>query len=153
VELNVTIRYWLMGALCVLVMVAAVWSVFLYQEISGQSCFNCGGYGGFVDEFGRSTVCPSCGGTGARAVVAEMGDRLLSTVLNARQEVFRSIGNNPGETLVALFCSAMLVGVALLVRVTHCRCCRGSGRRRGRSCVACSGRGRATLADQLVGRS
>jgi hypothetical protein len=149
-EVHVTIRYWLLGAVCVLVMAAASWSVICYHELSKQACLECGGFRGSSDEFGMFVPCVRCGGSGTRAVAQEMGDQLFETILNARRSLWWNVREHPRDVGVLVLGLAMLVGIGLLVRVTDCRRCRGSGRRLRRPCAVCAGRGRATLADQLL---
>jgi hypothetical protein len=149
-EVHVTIRYWLLGAVCVLVMAAASWSVLCYHELSIQSCLECGGFRGSSDEFGMFVPCARCGGSGTRAVAREMGEQLFETILNARRALWWNMSEHPGDAAVLILGLAALFGIGLLVRVTDCRRCRGSGRRWRRECAACAGRGRATLADQML---
>ena len=151
-EVHVTLRYWLLGALCVIVVSGLAWFPFRYQELSGQPCLECAGFRGFPDEWGTFVFCARCGGSGTRAAAAELADELFSMILDARRELLWRVSNEPAETAVVTLLLGMLVGLGFLVRVTGCRVCRGTGRRMRRSCVACLGRGRSTLVDQLAGR-
>ena len=149
-EIQVTLRYWLAGALCVLVLLGAAWSVFLYRDLASRSCSSCAGYGSFTDRLGATVFCARCGGSGRGVTMTALGNQLVEMILEARKEFLWRLANRPAEPLIYGGCFLSLLGLAALVRVVGCRRC--GGRIREPECSVCGGRGRATVIDQIVGR-
>jgi hypothetical protein len=159
-EVTLTIRGWLLGACCTLLLLAIGWAGFV-DDRSLSHCLACDGTGMvWGGKSGSYISCDRCDGPGTRYSAEAHRTQLLLRVLNLRRWVCNWVSDDPWRFLPAGACIVIL-GISLaLTRMVDCRHCRASGvlpvSRRTfvqETCVDCGGRGRLTFIDRWVAGS
>lgn len=162
-ELQVTIRTWLLGACCTLLLLGIGWASFV-DDRSLSSCDWCDETGMvWGTAAGCYVTCKRCDGPGTRYSAEAYRTMLSERVLNGRRWIVNWISDDPWRFLPAGI-GVVILGLSLvLTRMVDCRHCRASGllpvprflraRVVPAPCVDCGGRGQLTFIDRWVAES